>query len=162
MRRSIHLGILTSIALLLFTACTALQPEPAFAQSGILRRQCAGDVIVVHGKDDLPDAQGAVLLRRADQQTGTWQRMTATGKAIHWYCHDDSIWRQLDPRSWRIKSVFVDAKCDDSGTDCVLSLNVGVGTTAIDGWYPESSRCASGLATHVRLGPGDALDLQCS
>ena len=162
MRTSIHLATWTSMTLFLFVAFAALRPQPAQAQTGILRSQCAGDVIVVQDKDDLPDAKGAQLLRRANGQPGAWQRLTATGKTIHWYCHDDSIWRQLDPRSWRIKSVFVDAKCDESGTDCVLSLNVGIGLSAIDGWYPESSRCASGLATHIRLGPGDALDLQCS
>lgn len=162
MRISTHLAGLASIALLLFITCTALQPKPAHAQSGLLRNYCAGDVIIVRNKDDLPHTPGAVLLRRIAQQAGTWQRLAVVGETVHWYCHDDSIWRRFDPRSWRIKSLFLDAKCDDSGTDCILSLNVGIGISAVDGWYPESSRCASGRATHVRLGPGDAIDQLCS
>jgi hypothetical protein len=47
-------------------------------------------------------------------------------------------------------------------TDCTLRLNIGIGMLAINGWYPESSRCDSGRATHIRLGPGDAINQQCS
>ena len=142
---------------------SALAPSASVAaQTSVLNAHCSGDVIIAPHKDGLPDAEGAVALNRDNAQHYAWQMVLVEDETVHWYCYDDSIWKKLDPRVWRIKSITADAACDETGSSCVLSVHLGVGTSAINGWYPETVTCQAGTVTHVRLGPGALVEMRCA
>lgn len=139
-----------------------IAPTVASAQTKIVNASCDGDVIIAADKDDLPDATDALYLRRNNNDDYAWRQAPVSAQTIHWYCYDDSIWKKLDPRVWRIKSITADAACDETGSSCVLSVHLGVGTSAINGWYPETVTCQAGTVTHVRLGPGALVEMRCA
>lgn len=150
------------LAFMLLVVVALLPNASVAAQTSVLNEHCSGDVSIASHKDGLPDAEDAVVLDRDNPQHYAWQEVTVGEETVHWYCYDNSIWKKLDPRVWRIKSVTADAACDESGSSCILSVHFGVGTSAINGWYPEAATCKVGTTTHVRLGPGALVEMRCA
>lgn len=129
-----------------------------------LTDRCSGDVIIVQNFNDPLDAPGNVYLTR-DRNTGadgytSWQYIPVNGRSVRWYCHSRSWIPWLDPGTWRIREAGVDVKCDEQG-NCTTVLKLKPGTSAINGWYPERSRCANGEVRYARLGPNRLLQMLC-
>ena len=103
-----------------------------------------------------------MVLRRDDPDAYEWLQIPGNAKTVRWYCKDNSFWRKFDVREWHFTSVYIDAKCAQTGDNCIISLNIGIGTGAVNGWYPETSHCSRESVKFARLGPHQRFEVQCT
>jgi hypothetical protein len=126
--------------------------------------RCSGDVIIVRNYNDSLDAPGNIYLTR-DRNTDAngytdWKPIAVNGRTVRWYCHSRSWGRWLDPGTWRIQEAGIVLDCDEQG-NCTTKLKFKPGSSAVNGWYPERSRCARGEVRYARLGPNRLLQMAC-
>ncbi len=128
-----------------------------------LTDRCSGDVIIVPTFDAPPNTVGSIYLKRGSNGYTPWSNpMAVNGSRIRWYCHSTSPFGFLDPGTWRITGGNVTVKCDDTGNNCTTGGSVELGTSAINDFYPERSRCPDG-SSYIKafLGPSRLLRINC-
>jgi hypothetical protein len=117
-------------------------------------RPCSAEVVISQTyNNQFPVSAGLALVRGADGTTPWSASMPVSGSNyIQWWCHS-TTGNTFDPGTWRIIGGGV--VCNDSG--CIP------GTSAVNGWTPEQSRCDSAGTTSItaRLGPNRLLEMRC-
>ncbi len=154
--------VLLTAVLITGVGAAAQKPRAAYAQTQVVSEQCDGNVAIVPNDDDPPDAPNAMVLRRDDPDAYEWLQIPGNGKTVRWYCKDNNFWRKFDLREWHFTSVYIDAKCAQTGDNCIISFNVGVGTGAVNGWYPETSHCSRESVKFARLDSNQGFEVRCT
>ena len=151
-------------------------PAPRYITETLVDR-CSADVAISRVYDEAfgPYLHGLYLSRDATGYTPWSALMPVSGSSyIRWWCNSTSgNW--LDPGTWRISlglgGIFCAATGDDGeGWDdwnvegaCVPLVEIHTGSSDVDGWTPERSRCSSPTtrAIQARLGPDRLLEMRC-
>jgi hypothetical protein len=120
--------------------------------------RCSADTYVSQDyNDQFPPTRGVLLKRGPDGWTPWSDAVPVAGHTyIRWWCHSTSG-NFFDPGTYRLTGGgFI---CSDSG----CRPDPYIGTSAVDGWTPERSRCDSNGTTSIkaRLGPDRLLQMQC-
>ncbi|HEY5945155.1 MAG TPA: hypothetical protein VIV40_06675 [Kofleriaceae bacterium] len=131
--------------------------------------RCSNDVMISRTFDAaFSTTMEGLGLRRPDAESySEWSTlMPVTGSSyIRWWCHS-TTGNLFDPGTWRIGNDQAAKECtgnwyDPTTTLCVIKHQLG--TSAVDGWTPERSRCNSSgtKAVQARLGPDRLLEIRC-
>lgn len=143
---------------------------------------CSADVAIVSHYDATPNGLGTQILRRGEEGRAGWTRpfRVNLGKDGHvrWWCNS-TTGNWADPGTWRLPNLKFDVKClselasglidaisgdfeKAAGKLCSPFENLEFGSSAVNDWTPERSRCRDrSNLIRARLGSGDRLDIQC-
>jgi hypothetical protein len=121
--------------------------------------RCSADTYVsTVYSDQFPPPGGSLFLHRGPDGWTPWSmEMPVAGHTyIRWWCHSTSG-NVFDPGTWRLTGGGL--VCNDSG----CRPDPYLGTSAVDGWTAERSRCDSSGTKYIkaRLGPDRLLQMQC-
>jgi hypothetical protein len=131
--------------------------------------RCSNDVMISRTYDaTFSTTMEGLGLRRPNADTySEWSAlMPVSGNShIRWWCHS-TTGNLFDPGTWRIGADQAAKQCtgpwyDPSTWTCEIRRQLG--SSAVDGWTPERSRCGSSgtKAIQARLGPDRLLEIRC-
>lgn len=128
-------------------AAAATVAVPQTAEAGkleVLQDGCSADVSFTRPGAKSALEKGARVFAHKRGETTGWSKAfrveTDADGYIHWSCHSTKG-NAFDPGTWRITEARVEAVCVDGG--CGAKGNVKIGSSAVNGWTPERSRCDS-------------------
>jgi hypothetical protein len=156
----------TAVCALLLFALGA--PSAAKAGNEIMIDRCRSEVSIVHGYDDRPGSNGAVLLKRGHHGKTAWtppfRVRTSKSGFIRWWCHS-TTGNMFDAGTWRIEEIRIGSTCelhaDGSVGACGPDGDLELGSSAWQGWTPERSRCRN-RSRHIRARlDGHKLKIEC-
>ena len=85
---------------------------------------------------------------------------TSGAGRIRWYCRSESSWAFMDPGAWTFSDKATRLWCADKSEK--YCIKIPDGTSAVDGWFPERSRCDTRTnRVRARLGPNRRLEIEC-
>lgn len=141
--------------------------------------RCSAEVSFPPDYNGSPFEKGAVILRRIDtgysyKSRPFTVRTLGDDGHVRWWCHSTTgDW--ADPGTWRVKvkpgglvacissvagTIVSDGVVTASLATCEKALVLG--SSEVDGWTPERSRCDSHAATfQAQLGPDRLLQTWC-
>lgn len=137
--------------------------------------RCSGDVFISTSYVDVFDPRTAsgILLQRGSRDSENWTgRVQINGHThIRWFCRS-TVGNWADPGTWRISNGSVYASVcgsfdettgDVQGQPCSANVSGTIVSSAVGGWTPERSRCASSKTRWIdaKLGPNRLLQIRC-
>ena len=176
--RPIGSKLTNPLGLIALGAVLGLLAMPASGQAETMRDRCSASVsIPVHSYNGGPLDAGSVVLERKSSGYSNWSQPFTVKRGssghIRWWCHS-TRGNIFDLGTHRPKFNFVKvATCTVGAVSTILGGNSsnlssckGIlkswGTSAVNGWTPERSRCGNRSDyIRARLAPDRLLQIQC-
>lgn len=144
---------------------------PVFQVSETMTDGCSGDVVIsrTYSNSFNPQSIDGLYLKRDASGNTQWSgQMPVSGHTyIRWWCHS-TTGNWADPGTWRLNGGYIGTDCKgdwDQGSvnSCKPTGSIDLGSSAVEGWTPERSRCSSNRTQFIsaRLGRDRLLQIQC-
>lgn len=140
-------------------------PRPALANE-VMTDRCSASVVFPRAYTDSPSSTGSVHIHRNRYGVSNWTKpfRVSLGSAGHirWFCKSTKG-NTFDLGTWRPSIGGLFLKCNPFSFNCKPDVkDFGIGSSAIDGYTPERSRCNSrGSLIRARLGTARLLQIEC-